>query len=382
MTGGGDVEAAVARAVELGERGVQVAAYLDGELVVDTWTGAADLDGVSPVDGDTLFPVFSVSKAFTAVAVHILVERGLVEYDAPLARYWPEYGRLGKEAITVRHVLIHRAGAPQMPEDVTVERFCDWDWMIRRLGELEPLTVPGTRNSYSGYVYGFQLAEVVQRVDPKGRPFGVFVREEICEPLGIDAFWIGLPESERSRVATLSYPNQPPPSPPESVHARQAPAQILTGPAVYNRPEIQAACIPAANGIGNARSVARLFAMLANGGELDGVRLLPEELVRSFLAPRPGGDDHDLTFDGTMAIGMGSLLRDPAGYIRQPPVGARVLSQFGAGGSLGYADLDAKLAFGFCHNRMFARPKLDGSDSPWAELGDVLRGLARPALRR
>jgi len=140
------VSAAIQRAVDAGtEIGVQVAAYYQGQLAIDTWGGLADPTTGRTVDGETLFNVYSVAKAVTATALHMQVARGLIEYDAPIARYWPEYAAHGKEKTTVRHALTHRAGLPQMPEGVTPERMCDWDWMVRGIAALKPLAEPGTR---------------------------------------------------------------------------------------------------------------------------------------------------------------------------------------------------------------------------------------------
>ncbi len=368
------IDAALAEARRHGESAVQLAAMVHGEPREQAWTGSARPDRDQPVDASTLFPVFSVSKAFTAVAVHVLAENGLVDYDAPLSRYWPEYAQNGKDGITVRHVLIHRAGVPQMPQGMTVERLVDWEWMTAALEREAPLCAPGTRNTYMGYTYGFLLGELVRRADPAHRPFGRFLQEEVCAPLGIDEFWIGLPPSELGRVATLFYPSPAPLSSPDSVHGRSAPAAVGFFPDVYNLPAVQTACIPGSNGIGSARSVVRLFAMLAGRGELDGTRLLSEERVMGFLEPRPGGDDDDLTFGSPMPIGMGGMLLNPVGYVRTVP-GARVLAQFGAGGTLGYADLDSGLSFAICHNRMFAKPALGTVAAPFEQLGEALLGL-------
>ena len=139
--------AAVARALALDECGIQISAMLGRTPILDGWGGALGDGARTPVDAETLFPIFSVSKAVTAVAVHIQAERGLIEYDAPLAAYWPEYGARGKESVTVGHVLSHRAGVPQMPDDVTPERMCDWNWMVERLADAEPLFPAGTRNA-------------------------------------------------------------------------------------------------------------------------------------------------------------------------------------------------------------------------------------------
>jgi CubicO group peptidase (beta-lactamase class C family) len=195
------------------ETGVQICAYRHGELIADGWAGTMGDAAGTPVDGQTLFPVFSTSKAVTATALHVQAERGLVDYDAPLATYWPEYGNRGKERITVRHVLTHRAGVPQMPDDVTPERLGDWEWMVQRLAEAEPVFEPGTHNTYLSMTFGWLLGEVVRRTDPQGRPFARFVAEEVCAPLRMDSFFFGIHSSDEARVATLSFPNQPDPPP-------------------------------------------------------------------------------------------------------------------------------------------------------------------------
>ena len=183
------------------EIGLQVAAYKDGELVVDTWGGLADPGPGRKVDGDTLFNVYSVTKAVAATALHLQAERGLIEYDAPIVNYWPEYGAHGKERTTVRDALTHRACVPQMPEEVTPEMMCDWDAMVRAIANLKPLAEPGTKTLYLSMTFGWIIGELVRRTDPKGRSLGQFVRDEIAAPLGIPDLWIGIPDAVEPRVA-------------------------------------------------------------------------------------------------------------------------------------------------------------------------------------
>ena len=180
------------------EVGLQVAAYKDGKLVVDAWGGVADPASGRKVDGDTLFNVYSVTKAVAATALHLQAERGLIDYDAPIVKYWPEYGAHGKERTTVRHVLTHRACVPQMPEGVTPEMMCDWDAMMRAIADLKPLAEPGTKTLYLSMTFGWIIGELVRRTDPRRRSFGRFVREEIAAPLGITDLWIGLPDDGRA----------------------------------------------------------------------------------------------------------------------------------------------------------------------------------------
>jgi CubicO group peptidase (beta-lactamase class C family) len=152
---GPSIDAALNRALALGEIGIQVAAYHRGVRIVDAWAGVADQRSGRPVDERTLFPVFSVSKAVTSVALHIQAERGLVDYDQPVAAYWPAFGRNGKDRITVRQVLCHESGLPQMPPDVTPDRMCDWDWMIHAIEDFTPLFEPGSVGAYQSLVYGW-----------------------------------------------------------------------------------------------------------------------------------------------------------------------------------------------------------------------------------
>lgn len=365
------VDAAVERAIELGEIGLQVAAYLDGELVVDTWAGeTAERDG-EPVDGDTLFPIFSATKAITATALHIQVRRGLIEYDKPLAEYWPEYGVNGKEAITVRHVLSHRAGVPQMPDGVTPEQMLDWDWMVAQLAQMTPVVPPGSKNTYLSMTFGWLVGEIVRRTDPEHRTFSRFVAEEICEPLGMDSYFLGAPAEDLSRVATLTIATMPPPLPDGSLVQRATPESVRLLPPVYNRDDVHAGVVPAVGAVSNARSLARFFAMIANGGELDGVRLLDEEQIRSFLQPRPEFDAFDETYGKQMPVGSGGFwIRAPE--VLPPDPELKVLAHPGAGSTIGWAELDAKLAGAICHNRMFSGL----SPAPFEDLGKAIRAKA------
>lgn len=350
---------AVRRAItEGGEVGLQVAVYADNQLVVDIWAGLAEATTNRPVQADTLFPTFSVIKAVTAVALHIQAARGLVDYDAPIARYWPEFAANGKERVTVRHVLHHRSGVWQMPDDVTPARMVDYDWMCARIADLPPMFEPGTRNGYQSYTFGWMIAEVVRRTDPQARPFRDFVRQEIIEPLGIDDLWMGVPASEHSRIARLI--DAPPRSlPPDAPPFRAIPLHVGTREEIFGRTDIRQACIPGAGGFATARSMARFFAMLANGGALGGVRLLPEDLVRSFSVPRPGSDLPDDVQGIPLRIGAGFWLggnSQPENLGRQIGRNPHAIGHPGAGGSIAWADPDKRIAVSISHNRMFLPP--------------------------
>jgi CubicO group peptidase (beta-lactamase class C family) len=367
MTAPDRLEGALEEALGLGEIGLQAAAYRDGGLVADGWAGVADAATGRPVDETTVFPIFSVSKAIVAVALHLQVERGLVEVDAPVARYWPEYATRGKEAVTIAHVLSHRAGVPQAPEGIAPERLGDWGWIVDRLAEVEPVYPPGTRNTYLSMVFGWLLGEVVRRTDPQGRPFAQFVADEICAPLGMDAFWLGIPDEVRPRVAHLTWPNQPAGPASDSLTRKAVPAVVNLEPSVFNRTDVQQAGVPAVGGVSDARSLARFFAMLAQGGILDGVRLLSEERVTALLEPRPDFLEHDETYGRVMPVGVGGL------WLAAPGVadsfGPRILGHPGAGGTVGWADLDLGVGGAICHNRMFGPP----TEPPFQAIGAAIR---------
>ena len=359
---------------ERGEIGVQVAAYLDSELVIDQWGGLADETTGREVDGDTLFQVFSNVKAVTATALHIQAERGLVDYYQPVARYWPEFGKHGKDKGTVFDALTHRIGVPLMPVGVTPELMCDWDWMVGQLADMHPLFEPGTRSGYMAYTFGWVVGEVVRRTDPQRRSVGQFVQEEICQPLGIDALWAGIPAEVEPRVAKLTnippLPPGAPGMPPDSLRPRATPPEVATTEEVFGRSDVRQACIPGAQGIMNARSQARFYAMLANGGELDSVRLLSEHRVRTFHVPRPpsdydpvSGTPHNGTIGGfhfAGSPGMGAMGRNPLAF-----------GHNGAGGSLGWADPTHRLAVAIQHNRMVAHGPPE--ESPLTPIGAAVR---------
>ena len=381
-----DANAAVQEAVdaaigERGEIGLQVAAYLNGKKVVDVWGGLADETTGRKVDADTLFPVFSVTKAITAVALHIQAERGLVDYAMPIAHYWPEFGAHGKDKGTVYDALTHRLGVPIMPLAVTPELMCDWGWMVQRIADMRPLFEPGTKTAYMSYTFGWVVGEVVQRTDPKGRAFGTFVQEEICQPLGIDSLWVGIPDEVEPRVAKLTnMPPIPPGAPgmaPESLSPLAIPAQVGTTEEVFGRPDVRRACMPGANGIMNSSSAARFFAMLAEGGELDGVRILSEDLVRTFSVPRQPCDYdyvHGVPHNGSiggfhLAGSIGEA--DPPILMVAAGSNPRTFGHPGAGGSVGWADPDAHLAVAISHNRMF-RARIPG-ENPFVAIGGAVR---------
>ncbi|HYY06123.1 MAG TPA: serine hydrolase domain-containing protein [Candidatus Limnocylindria bacterium] len=333
------------------EVGASFAATVEGELVVDLWGGWADAAQTRPWERDTIVNVFSTTKAMTALCAHILVDRGQLDLDAPVARWWPEFAQGGKERITTRHLLSHTAGLAALRRSLPTEALYDWTRMIEALAAEAPWWEPGSANGYHALTYGYLVGEVVRRI--AGRTLGRFLRDQVTAPLGAD-FHIGLAPSEDARVAEMV-----PPSPEESgaaypakgIDPQSVSARTLNNPPlrpeVANRPEWRRAEIPAANGHGNARSVARVMAALACGGALDGVRLLREPTLAQAIAEQRYAKDLVLGF--TMRWGLGFMLTS-----RQLPLGPnpRTFGHGGWGGSLGVADLDAHVSWAYVMNKM------------------------------
>jgi CubicO group peptidase (beta-lactamase class C family) len=351
----GHVEKAVTSAIESGQHiGIQIAAYKDGRQVIDVVGGLADPDTGRRVDANTLFNVFSVAKAVTATALHVQAERGLVDYDERISTYWPEFARAGKESATVRHALTHCAGVPQMPDGVTVQKMCDWDGMCRDIAALDPMFAIGSQQSYHAMTFGWIIGEIVTRTDPARRSLNQYVQDEICAPLGIADLWLGTPDSEFPRIAKLTNANAgDPPPPPESVTAKAMPAAVSLTPETMERPEVRRATVAGVGGIFTARSEARFWAVLAGGGQLDGVRLLSEDRVRSFLRASPLAGQTDPVLKGELPISSGGYWLG-SDHTRTQTVGnPRALCHPGAGGSIGWADPDNNVAVAICLNRMY-----------------------------
>lgn len=349
------VKVAIAEAITAGEVGIQVAAYYNGKLVVDAWGGLADQATRKPVDGDTLFNVYSVTKAVAATALHIQADRGLIEYEAPVAEYWPEYGAHDKGRTTVRDVLTHRAGIPQMPKGVTPEMMCDWARMTAAIADLKPLETPGAKTLYLSMTFGWIVGELVRRCDPEGRSLGTFVRQEIAEPLGISDLWIGIPDHVESRVA-IQKNDMPeiradmlPP-----LFLASMPPEVALVPTVFERPDVRRAEVAGVGGIFTARSEARFWAMLAGGGELDGVRLLSRDLVSTLNTPRVNSEEPDpVMFGFPLPISIGGYwlggTHPPVCSVQSP----KAICHPGQGNSIGWADMESGLAVAICHNRLF-----------------------------
>ncbi|MFF4687922.1 serine hydrolase domain-containing protein [Streptomyces sp. NPDC001307] len=342
---------------ERGELGAAVAVTVDGTTVVDLWGGRADAAGTRPWERDTLVNVWSTTKGPVALCAHILADRGLLDLDAPVAAYWPEFAAAGKEKVLVRHLLSHRAGLSGLREQHSLADLYDWELTTARLAATEPWWEPGTRSGYHALTYGFLVGEVVRRIS--GLRPGAFLEREVTGPLGID-FTVGLPAKEAGRAAEMVHPPAASRSEQAAIFSQLTPAALaaLTNPVVgaaeANTPEWRAAEIPAANGHGTARAVAALYGVFAGRGAHGGRRILSPEAAERVREGQ--GSCRDLVLgaglDGETEIGLGLWLSGSNGSYGPNP---RAFGHDGFGGSCGLADPEAGVSLGYVMNRMGPR---------------------------
>ena len=327
--------------------GAGLCVYRAGQPVVDLWGGYRDAAQTLPWTRDTLINVWSTTKGIAALALAQLVDRKLMSYADPVAKYWPEFAQSGKERVTVAQLLSHQAGLPGFSEPTMVEDFYDWDRICGRLARQAPMWTPGTKNSYHAMTYGFLAGELVRRVARKS--IGRCVQDETAAPLGADIF-IGLADALEPRVAT-----QLPPKaqvnlaamglPPEAMAALTNP---VVEPNVPNTRAWRAAAIPAANGQANAAGLARVYGALANGGGLEGVRLISGDGIARMTEVQTRRADLMLGFEPCWAMGFAT---NKIGVYGPNP---RAFGHSGWGGSFGCADPDAKIGIGYTMNQMGA----------------------------
>jgi CubicO group peptidase (beta-lactamase class C family) len=339
---------------ERGELGAAVTVLHDGEKVVDLWGGWADAARSRPWERETLVNVWSTTKGVTALCAHLLADRGLLDLDAPVASYWPEFAAAGKESLPVRHLLSHRAGLAGLREPHTLAELYDWELTCARLAATEPWWEPGTRSGYHAMTYGFLVGEVVRRIT--GQLPGDFLQQEITGPLGID-FTIGLPEKEAGRAAEMVHPPVDASSEQAAVFAQLQPVALaaLLNPVVSaadaNTPAWRAAEIPAANGHGTARAVAALYGILAGRGEHAGRRVLSPEAAERVREGQ--GSCRDLVlgagFEHDTEVALGLWLSGRNGSYGP---NSRAFGHDGFGGSCGLADPEAGISMGYVMNSM------------------------------
>lgn len=342
---------------ERNELGAAVAVYLDGLPIVDLWGGYVDTVRKQPWQRDTIVCMKSVAKGMTALCAHMLIDRGLLDPEVPVVTYWPEFASAsGKDTITVKHVLSHTAALMFLDHANPGDCF-HWDAMVRALELQAPEWPPGTKGAYHTATYGHLVGEIIRRISSKTP--GRFFRDEVAEPLNID-YHIGI-YSKVSRVTDLLRdPNDRfvLDDPKKAARAFKAfPAdRDITNEDAFRRVEF-----PSSNGIGNARAIARVFAALARGGELDGIRLLkPKTLTQ---ATTEQWNYSDGLWGVPMRCALGFLLQRPDAM----PIGPNPNSfgSPGAGGSVGFADPDLRLSFAYCPNLMW----------PTISIGDRCKAL-------
>jgi CubicO group peptidase (beta-lactamase class C family) len=346
--------------------GASVAFTLDGETVVDLWGGYLEFDRADEWERDTLVNVYSTTKGMTAICAHRLVEQGKLDLDAPVAQYWPEFAQAGKDEIPVRYLLCHKAGLPAVRKPLPEGALYDWDQMTAALAEQEPWWEPGSKHGYHALTFGHLVGELVRRIS--GQSLGTYFREHVAAPLEAD-FHIGFGEELDARTSRLhgqlvaprengkaKLPDDLPPALRQFMEDMSNP-DTMTGAAFVNPPQERgavnsrawrAAEIPAANGHGTARGLARIYGALSRGGELDGVRILEPETIDNAIVEQAFGPDAVLG-GLPMRFGLGFMLRQDFMPLSPNP---RAFGHPGAGGSIGMADPDAKVGFGYTLNKM------------------------------
>jgi CubicO group peptidase (beta-lactamase class C family) len=324
----------------LNERGARVSVCIGGEVVVDLWAGWADTAQTVPFGEKTLTPVFSTGKAVMALLVATCVERGLLDYEGPVAAYWPAFGQAGKAAITVGQLMSHQAGLPGFSESVDPTIWFDREAALARLCEQAPMWEPGTASGYHPITIGLLAGELFRRVD--GRSMGTALREDFP---GLD-LWIGLPEAEHARVAQMRKPAAAPDL--GTIDAVKRAAFLDTGSAPGGRgsAEWRTMELPSANLHGTAKDLARIMAVLANGGMLDGRTVLSQGVRAGMLRERIHGRDRVLPFDVSWAAG---LMRNYGLHIFGPNPTA--VGHCGWGGSCAFADPDARVSGAYVMTR-------------------------------
>jgi CubicO group peptidase (beta-lactamase class C family) len=327
--------------------GACFAATLEGETVVDLWGGFADEAKTRPWEKDTLVNVYSTTKTMTALTALMLADRGELDFAAPVARYWPEFAANGKASVKVSHLMSHSAGLSGWKEPIGKRDLYDWEKLTGLLAAQAPYWEPGTASGYHALTQGYLVGEVVRRVT--GRSLGTVFREEIAQPLGAD-FYIGLPASEDAHVAELIPP--PPGTAVGDGEQSKLSANMSRNPGIdvmeTRTRSWRAAEIPAANGHGNARSIAEIHVLLANGGVAKGRRILSEAGCRKALELQIEGQD--LILGAPARFGMGFGL--PSAQVPLPH--PNTIFWGGYGGSLAIIDMDARTTFGYAMNKMAA----------------------------
>ena len=352
--------------------GVQVCANQDGEKIVDTWAGTMGPDDPRPVQANSLFCCWSTTKGVTATAIHMLADRGLIDYDARVADYWPEFAQEGKGEITVTQAMSHQIGLHALPELFSVEFLIDWDAGIEYVEKAKPAYTPGTKTGYHAHTFGLIAGGIVQAVT--GKHIKEFIRDEIAKPLGVeDEMFVGIPEGVEDRLTTLKIWDIPASfneagvNVPEDHDFFKAMPNEMWGH--WNKMEVRKACIPAGNGHFTARALAKMYAALAGDGSINGIRLVSPGRISHMQ--RLVTDQADIVVLGRQTNkGIGFTL----GGVRDGvhgPIGPRMTAfgHPGAGGSIAFADPEVDLAIAVTLNKM----ELELLKSRALEICDLIR---------
>jgi CubicO group peptidase (beta-lactamase class C family) len=353
---GGVRDAFAANFTEHGDVGAAVAVYRDGRKVVDLWGGLADASTGRPWAEDTIVTVFSSTKGVTAMAANLAIERGLLDPDTTVATYWPAFAAAGKAPITVRQVLSHQAGLPLVEGDFTLDEALAWEPIVTALAAQAPLWEPGTQHGYHMRTYGWLTGELIRRTT--GRTLGTFLHDEITGPLDAD-FWVGLPEGEERRAATLVPPKHKVSDALRAFGDDLLLTRVVTNPGghfdyddMWNTRPLRATELPSSNGIGDARGLARLYASCIGDG-VDGIRTLQRATVEAATTEQVRGPDAVIMVE--TCFGLGFMLGKSFGLANP----RTCFGHAGAGGSLCWADPDSGLAFAYVMNDLRFDPAGD-----------------------
>lgn len=337
---------------ERDELGASVCVMVDGEMVVDLWGGVADTASGKPWDRDTVQVICSATKGATALCGNMLIDRGQLNPDKPVAEYWPEFAKHGKDQILVRQIFSHQSGVYHWEEQLPDGAVCEWSRVVQALEDTAPFWAPGTRQGYHCFALGYLVGELVRRID--GRSLGTFFADEVAQPMGVD-FWIGLPSDLEPRVATTELVELSKMSPHVAKHVANRKSfvgQLFSNDGGWirgvDRPEFHAAELPAAGGITNGRGLASMYASLAGDGS-HGVQLVsPTSLARMRTAQSASDVDIVVGARTSYTMGFSKSWSNPAlgdGY--SVILGEDAFGTPGMGGQIGFADPSCRMAFGY-----------------------------------
>ena len=367
------VQALIERQVAEGRQvGVQVCAYKDGTPVVDAWAGTMGPDDSRPMQPDSLILSFSVTKGVTGLAVHILAEKGLIDYDAPVSKYWPGFTGHGKEKLTVAQALTHQGGLHAMPSGpFQVEWITDWDAAVKRLEQQVPAYEPGTATGYHAVTHGWIAGQIVQGAS--GRHIKDVIREEIAEPLGVaDSMFVGIPDGLEDRLTTLEIAvlGEGAPLPEDADMFKAMPKDQWQ---YFNDMAVRKACLPSGNGHFTARALAKMYSALATDGSVDGVRLVKPDRIPEMQ--RLITDDIDRVILGPIRKSIGFFMGGATnGVVGAMGPRTTAFGHPGAGGSTAFCDPEVGLSVSILMNKMaFGAPGVVG-------VGEEIANLIRKEL--